>query len=175
MDYLTVCDKNDDRKECGTRTKDNYVFDTLPKKTFDMFNDICSNLNSRAYFKMDFDVMIDKEYMAKVIRHMVDNSEKRIYFGDPMTYEKDRAVAMNGKIYGMTRKLMSDYCKCGVKRPNTGLEDIWFGFQISDCVKKKFEGKVVYSLLNVDNSKLFHKNYTDKGVRLQLGRFVKRL
>ncbi|OLY82755.1 hypothetical protein AYI68_g3116 [Smittium mucronatum] len=175
FNIVTVCDKNDKRNGCDIRTSRNYDYNQLPKKSYDMFNYFCRTRAHRKYkaiFKIDFDLFIDKQYFYKVVEYMVKNYDKRIYFGDPMGHSSDDSfIAMNGKVYGVTSNIISDYCSCRHYDPGNGLEDFWFGFTIGKCIKRK--------KYNVENSLyyyhslehlIYHKEYQRNNVNYRSGR-----
>ncbi|OLY77971.1 hypothetical protein AYI68_g7990 [Smittium mucronatum] len=175
FNIVTVCDMNDKRDGCDIRTSRNYNYHQLPKKTFDMFNYFCKTRAHRKYkaiFKIDFDLFIDKQYFYKVVEYMVKNYDKRIYFGDPMGHSSDDGnIVMNGKVYGITSNIISDYCSCEHSDPNNGLEDVWFGDALGFCIKRKkynVEDSVFYyhSLEHL----IHHKEYRRGNINYRSGR-----
>ncbi|OLY77972.1 hypothetical protein AYI68_g7991 [Smittium mucronatum] len=177
FNFVTICDKNDTRKDCDMHSPRLYNYYELPKKTFDMFNSFCETRAHEQYkviLKMDFDIFIDKQYLYKVIDYMVENHNKRIYFGDPMGRSSDdNNIAMNGKVYGVTSNIISDYCSCTYRKPNTGLEDFWFGYAVGSCVKEK-KYNVEDSLLYYHSLEhlIYHKKYQRNNVNYRSGRIL---
>ncbi|PWA00997.1 hypothetical protein BB558_002931 [Smittium angustum] len=65
------------------------------------------------------------------------------------------------------------YKICDIPEPDNWAEDYWFGRELEKCVKSKNPGKLEGTLHVInDMSKILHKEYTDIGVSLKLGRNV---
>ncbi|OMJ12724.1 hypothetical protein AYI70_g8942 [Smittium culicis] len=122
---------------------------------------------------MDFDAYLDKKYVRNVLKFMIDNSEKRIYYGNPYMKKENNVVFMGGNFYAFTQTLLNDYCTCKIPNIDMDYEDEWFGNVLSACTKsldggQKKEIKFMYN----DMSKILHREYKGKGVELKLGRLV---
>ncbi|PVU85726.1 hypothetical protein BB559_006850 [Furculomyces boomerangus] len=175
LNLKTICDADDPRPECDVKTHRNYVYEELPKKTFDMVNLVCnSGLRYKVYAKIDFDVFVNKAYFHDVMKFMIDNHKRKIYYGDIMdSNSASRRIAMNGKFYAITDSLFEELCKCEFKEKDKGLEDFWFGQVLGWCIdKKRFKKGEKMVLLKSDESKVIHKNLYDQNVGLKIGRFA---
>ncbi|OMJ15116.1 hypothetical protein AYI69_g8315 [Smittium culicis] len=173
LNVITVCDNDDSREICDVKLPRNYTYKQLPKKTFDTLNLICgSEKQYKVFMKMDFDIFIDKSYMYEVLEFMLENQFSRVYFGDPMEEEREyKGVAMNGKVYAVTSKIVSDYCSCNNRDPDEGYEDSWFGYVIGRCVLKQnlaLKDQTIH--LHSKEQLIYHKNYINDSVNLFIGR-----
>ncbi|PVU88225.1 hypothetical protein BB559_005682 [Furculomyces boomerangus] len=138
---MTICDADDNRKECDLRLTGNYQYNTLPQKVKEMLSVACNSLRGyKMYAKMDFDAYMKKDYVAKVIKFLTDNNERRIYYGNPI-YRHDQFF-MGGNFYAFTEQLFNDYCSCDIPEPDNWAEDYWFGRELEKCVKSKNPGKL---------------------------------
>ncbi|OLY81000.1 hypothetical protein AYI68_g4901 [Smittium mucronatum] len=174
LNFVSICDKNDTRELCDMYSPRLYSYYELTKKTFDMFNFFCKSGAHKQYkviLKMDFDLFIDKKYLYEVLDYMVKNNDRRIYFGDPMIVPGENGIAMNGKIYGVTSNIIDDYCSCSNPEPESGLEDLWFGYTIGNCIKgKKYSLKDGLLYYNSLEHFIFHKKYKWGNVNYSSGR-----
>ncbi|OMH81078.1 hypothetical protein AX774_g5471 [Zancudomyces culisetae] len=155
FNVLTVCDKDDPRTQ--------QICKTLPRY--------------KTIVKLDFDIVINKSYLAAMLKLMGANPDKRIYFGDP-NYKKDsKVISMNGKVYAFTRRLLEDFCNCTeVPKTKHGIfEDNWFGEALANCalqINQEFNYNDEYIFIFSDESQIYHKEYTGKSVKLRMGRFA---
>ncbi|OMJ09935.1 hypothetical protein AYI70_g10639 [Smittium culicis] len=177
LNFVTICDKGDNREFCDINTERTYDYQELPKKSFDIFNRICGyERQYKVIVKMDFDVFIGKSYLYEVFSFMVENHSMRIYFGDPMGQTTEsKGTAMNGKIYAVTSNIISDYCSCNTPEPGKRLEDMWFGQTVVECVKKKGykpEEQIIY--YHSKENLIYHKRYKKNNVDLQAGRKIEK-
>ncbi|PVU92177.1 hypothetical protein BB559_003814 [Furculomyces boomerangus] len=175
LNLKTICDVDDPRPECDIKTHRSYVYEELPKKTYDMVNLVCnSGLRYKVYAKIDFDVFVDKAYFHDVMKFMIDNHKRKIFYGDPMNHNSaTERMAMNGKFYAVTDTLFDELCGCDFTEREKGLEDSWFGETLGWCVdKKKYKKGEGMVLLKSDESKVIHKTYYNQNVGLKLGRFA---
>ncbi|OLY80994.1 hypothetical protein AYI68_g4904 [Smittium mucronatum] len=120
---------------------------------------------------MDLDTYIDKKYVDSVIKFIIENNDKRIYFGFPRMAGK--YLYNDGYFYGISGLLLQDYCSCKINPPTFSAEDVWFANTLHSCIKeknKKVPGSVNLNYMRLDSTKIHHKNYDDKGIRLRLGR-----
>ncbi|OMH80769.1 hypothetical protein AX774_g5791 [Zancudomyces culisetae] len=181
FNVLTVCDKDDPRAQkkhlCDIVLDDNYEYRTLAKKTNDMISKICKTLpRYKTIVKLDFDVVINKKYLVELLNLMIPNGGKRLYFGDP-NYKGTNKVAMNGKVYAFTRRLLEDFCNCTeVPKTRYGMsEDNWFGDTLARCAlqkNEKFNYNDEYILIISDRYQIHHKEYTKGNVNYKVGRFA---
>ncbi|OMJ19329.1 hypothetical protein AYI69_g6667 [Smittium culicis] len=170
MNILTFCDKDDGRNGCDIVSKNKYQYSTLTKKTFDMFNYTCNNLKKyKVYAKMDFDAYVDKSYIHGVLKFMADNSDKYIYYGNPIL--RNGNVFNGGNFYALSGAAFEEYCSCNLLSPDYYTEDQWFGDAVRLCLKEKHPEKPIYYMLN-DMDKVLHKEYKDIGVDVKLGRKI---
>ncbi|OLY84417.1 hypothetical protein AYI68_g1418 [Smittium mucronatum] len=174
LNIKVICDLDDPREECDHHLPGNYKYGSLDKKTFDLFKYACENFKGyKMYAKMDFDAYLDKNYAYGVIKFMMDNSDKRIYYGNPYMDKKVKKVFMGGNFYAITSPLMADYCSCNIPTPMSVPEDEWYGNVLTDCTKELNDGKnhQIQYMYN-DMKKILHKEYRSSGVHLRLGRGV---
>ncbi|PWA00770.1 hypothetical protein BB558_003203 [Smittium angustum] len=170
LNILIVCDADDNRSECDLQLNGNYEYKLLSHKIKEMLSVACNNLKGyKMYAKMDFDAYLKKDYVANLIKFLIDNNERRIYYGNPIIREDH--LFMSGNFYAFTEQLFNDYCSCKIPRPDVWNEDYWFGKELEKCVKSKNLTKTEGTLHIInDQSKILHKKYTDIGVSLKLGR-----
>ncbi|OMJ08719.1 hypothetical protein AYI69_g10968 [Smittium culicis] len=138
-----------------------------------MFDTICNNYTDyKAIVKVDLDTYFDKNYVLSVLKFLSENSEKRIYFGNPRLYSNK--LYFEGRFYAMTQKLVEDYCKCKPSVPKINPEDVWLSHTIADCLSKDPSVNIenIHHMLN-DETKIYHKEYKIKGLHLKLGRNIK--
>ncbi|OLY80043.1 hypothetical protein AYI68_g5871 [Smittium mucronatum] len=173
MNIKFFCDADDTRENCDFRSESKYQYNTLTQKTFDMFNIICNNtLEYKTYLKMDFDAYIDKKYVNSALKLMIDNEEKHLYYG--VLTDNHNVYYMQGRFYGTTRRLLQDFCEIKDEVDFFYAEDVWFG-NVTQIIRKKIReigtGKDLI-FMGVDETKVIHKKFKDKGVYLHLGRHL---
>ncbi|PVU96545.1 hypothetical protein BB561_001105 [Smittium simulii] len=172
LNTLIICDVDDNRDECDVNMESSYNYYTLREKTHDIFSKYCKfGKTHKLVAKMDFDAIINKQYLYKVVKFMADNSDKRMYYGN--AFFEPTGIAMGGNFYALTEALLLDYCSCKTPLAYTQAEDLWFGRTINTCVKSKnlTEDEQINYIRN-DGTKILHKNYVSNGVKLKLGKEV---
>ncbi|OMJ20581.1 hypothetical protein AYI70_g4017 [Smittium culicis] len=118
---------------------------------------------------MDFDAILDKNYVHGVLKFIADNHHKYIYYGNLIT--RYDTVFNGGNFYALSSSLFRHYCNCHVESPDSFEEDLWFGSVIKECLDAKSQYKNLYYMQN-DITKILHKEYFASGVQLKLGRKV---
>ncbi|PVV01083.1 hypothetical protein BB560_004514 [Smittium megazygosporum] len=171
LNIFIVCDKDDFRAGCDANLDSNYSYTTLREKTHDMFSKYCMlGRTHNMVAKMDFDAIINKDYLFGLTKFISDNKEKRIYYGNP--FFRKNGVAMGGNFYALSKQLMKDFCSCEHSRSSGALaEDLWFGETLNNCIiQKNFSGTDAILHLFNNQDKILHKVYSSNGVSLSLGR-----
>ncbi|OMH81737.1 hypothetical protein AX774_g4804 [Zancudomyces culisetae] len=171
FNLFLVCDHDDSRAECDYRLPDNYVYKTLPKKTFDMLQIFClGSHNYKAIFKLDFDVLLDKRYFLDVLEFMIANHQRRLYYGSALQCADSCEFYMDGPVYGLSRSLLDDYCACDVERPDSVHEDVWVAITLTECLLKSgtFNSENLTLIASNDRG-VFHKKFAGKRVKLYIG------
>ncbi|KAH8554055.1 hypothetical protein BGW37DRAFT_548360 [Umbelopsis sp. PMI_123] len=164
----TVCDRDTSFPHCDIRLDHNYRYVTLPLKTRDMFRKALEVLpKENVFLKYDDDVIVDWEYVLKVVRDIETNG--RMYFGDPMRcsgealYHRD-ARCMNGKFYGVSRPIAECFAYLVEDSDMiTYLEDIVFGSTV--WAKCKYLG---FQYRASKENFVWHKLYHDTNKCAQL-------
>ncbi|OLY79505.1 hypothetical protein AYI68_g6424 [Smittium mucronatum] len=171
LNIKVYCDADDNRDECDIRSNQTFDYYQLSNKTFDMFNYACKNLQGyKFYAKMDFDTYLDKSYVYGVIKFVSDNSDRRIYYGNPIL--RSGRIFNGGNFYAISGSLFRDYCSCDIRHPLHPYEDEWYGEVIKLCFNSKnYKNKNLIYMKN-DETKILHKHYNDDGVDLKLGSWV---
>ncbi|PVU93497.1 hypothetical protein BB561_003251 [Smittium simulii] len=175
LNTLIICDIDDKREGCDVNMESTYNYNTLREKTHDIFSKYCKFGKTHKFLaKMDFDAIINKQYLYKVVKFMADNSDKRMYFGN--AFFESTGIAMGGNFYALTERLVLDYCSCDTPLDHNNAEDLWFGRTINTCVKSKnlTDDEQIYFIRN-DGSKIIHKDYVTNGVKLKLGKEVAKI
>ncbi|OLY84855.1 hypothetical protein AYI68_g972 [Smittium mucronatum] len=174
LNLVVICDADDNREGCDYHLKGNYEYGTLGQKTFDLFDFACKNFPGyKLYAKMDFDAYLDKNYVHGVLKFMMDNIDKRIYYGNPYMKHEHMIVFMGGNFYALNAPLMADYCSCKIPDPDMFFEDEWYGHVLTNCTRSIKDGKdheIHYMYNNMD--KILHKEYKAQGVHVKLGRNI---
>ncbi|PVU98680.1 hypothetical protein BB559_001377 [Furculomyces boomerangus] len=174
FNFKIMCDVDDLRPGCDIRSKYHYTYDMLPLKTFDMMKILCNTRDRyKAIIKLDFDIFLNKHYFYSIVKFLIKNSSRKIYFGDPMSKNSDKSsVCMNGKIYAFTNPILKDFCSCNIKRPTTGgMEDFWFGNKMTECINSKnyrnYKDRlfVLYS----KEHHIYHKLFKNNDIKLTIG------
>ncbi|OMJ12725.1 hypothetical protein AYI70_g8943 [Smittium culicis] len=173
LNIVTLCDFDDKRSGCDHHLPKNYTYDNLNEKMFDIFNYTCRNFPGyKVYAKMDFDAYVNKSYATSVLKFMIDNSEKRIYYGNPFK-KSENIVFMGGHFYAFTVPLLNNYCKCNVKKPEMFYEDEWLGHTLNNCTRLLNNGKSnLIHYMYMEEDKILHKEARFKGVKLDMGHTV---
>ncbi|PVU97031.1 hypothetical protein BB560_005774 [Smittium megazygosporum] len=174
LETETICDLGDDRDGCDSYLDKKYNYYTLKQKTRDLFQKYCSSgQKHKLVAKMDYDaIIIDKQYFYKVLKFMMDNSDKPMYYGNPF-YRDYGGISMGGNFYALNQKAMEYLCSCKMELSDVLAEDLWFGDVINNCtISKNLEGFDRINYIFNDQSKILHKNYNAKGVSLKLGRNI---
>ncbi|OLY82963.1 hypothetical protein AYI68_g2908 [Smittium mucronatum] len=173
LNVKVYCDVDDYRDGCDIRSDKSYKYHQLSYKTFDMFNYVCKNFEDfKIYAKMDFDAYIDKNYVYGVLKFISDNSERMIYYGNPIL--RNGKVFNGGNFYAISGSLFRDYCSCKIHPPKKPNEDEWFGEVLNNCFYSKNYINETLIYMKNDMTKILHKHYTDDGVDIKLGRWVKK-
>ncbi|PVV03232.1 hypothetical protein BB560_002301 [Smittium megazygosporum] len=174
LETETICDIGDNREGCDSYLDKAYTYNTLKEKTRDMFRKYCnSGQKHKLVAKMDYDaIIIDKQYFYKVLKFMMDNSDKPMYYGNPF-YRYYGGVSMGGNFYAINEKAIEHLCSCEMELSDVFAEDLWFGDVINNCtISKNLEGFDRINYIFNDGRKILHKNYNAKGVSLKLGRNI---
>ncbi|PVU84889.1 hypothetical protein BB560_007232 [Smittium megazygosporum] len=169
-----ICDGGNKRNGCDSYLKKEYDYFSLKHKTRDIFRRYCnSGQKHKVVAKMDFDtIVIDKKYLYNVLKFMIDNSDRPIYYGNPFLRDYG-GVSMGGNFYALNQKAMEYLCSCKMELSDVFAEDLWFGDVINNCtISKNLEGIDRINYLYNDNNKIIHKDYDAKGVSLRLGRNI---
>ncbi|OLY81296.1 hypothetical protein AYI68_g4605 [Smittium mucronatum] len=171
LNFVTFCDKDDLREQCVYRMDENYEYENLSRKTRDIFNILCRSLDEyKAFAKLDFDTLLDKEYIYSVFSFLLENHSRLLYFGSPMSCAGGSYVSMNGQFYAISHGILSKYCNCDTSNDWISSEDFWFGHIIHKCTSR---GGIlnINSIENykINGSKIFHKGYNANGVVLSMG------
>ncbi|PVZ97697.1 hypothetical protein BB558_006335 [Smittium angustum] len=178
LNLKILCDVDDLRSGCDIRTKNAYTYDTLPLKTYDMMKILCHSKDRyKAIVKMDFDIFINKFYFYNILKFLIKNSSRKIYYGDPMISNRVMMdLSMNGKVYAFTNPVLRDYCSCDIKRPTSGgLEDLWFGNNLIQCINSKNyknKNEELFLLFSKEHH-IYHKSFENNNVKLNTGSSVK--
>ncbi|OLY83879.1 hypothetical protein AYI68_g1972 [Smittium mucronatum] len=119
---------------------------------------------------MDFDNYLDKEYANGLFKMMSEYEDKPIFYGGLI--KNHGVLYMQRRFYGVTRNLLQKICK-GIKNIDfSRYEDEWFG-KVVDYVRNDIQNsdkKKDMFFMGMDESKVWHKSFKDKGVYLHLGR-----
>ncbi|OMJ13186.1 hypothetical protein AYI70_g8659 [Smittium culicis] len=162
------CDSNDDRNECDYRSKYTYNTKTLVLKTKHMFDVVCnSDTRYKTYAKMNFDTIIDKNYMNGILKLASDNSDKLFFFGAFNSLFNSQYK--NGRFYGLTDSLLRLYCSHKNNVPLHFSDDIWFGNVINHIHERLIStAKNGVTLLSMNKNKIHHTSYIDAGIQFRL-------
>lgn len=169
MNMLFICDKGDERNGCDIYLDKTYDSSTLKEKTFEIFESYClQEKQFKVVAKVDSGSIIDKFYLYQIVKFMADNSDKRIYFGNPVYL--DFGAAMTSRFYAMTQSLMDEYCSCEHPLLDVESEDMWFGKTLNNCLKSKnYKTGNSINLLTCDLKYIEHNTLEHPGVSIKIG------
>jgi hypothetical protein len=161
----TVCDHDTIFPHCDISLDENYVYDTLPAKTKDMFRKVVQAYpDENVFIKYDDDVIVDYDYVLSVVSD-VEKSGK-MYLGDPMRCVRYKdARCMNGKFYAVSRSIAECFAYLvddGDTAVST-LEDVFFGTVVyGKCSYLGYEYKSDLEKM------IWHKIYHNQSVCIRL-------